>query len=104
MQKRDRLSVIPSFSQKPGSLFGSLDRSFSEILHQLADVERMLAGAGAGSFVALDGLQIGVQLELSDLSIDFFNEFFHGSFWFCNYIDVCKKLSYNLITKLGSFS
>jgi hypothetical protein len=66
------------FLRKPKSLFGSFNRGFSEVLHQLADVERVLASTGTGSFVAFGHLKIGVGLEERNLGIDFFNEFFHG--------------------------
>jgi len=60
-------------------LFGSIYRSFAEVLHQLAEVEGSLACAGTGSFVAFLYLSGGVLLESFDFSIDLCNEFFHNN-------------------------
>ena len=81
--KKEPRCVRPfRFSKNPESLFGSFDRGFSEILHQFDDVESVLAGTRTGGFVAFGHLKIGVGLEERNLSIEFFNEFFHGCFGF----------------------
>ena len=109
---RDRQDAKTGPHRSPVSLSGktllrSFDGCLAEILHQLGDGDRSLAGTRTSGLVALRQLKIGVFLELCNLSIDLFEEFFHG-FWFVNIIvnglKIFKKALLTTVSKLGSFN
>lgn len=53
-------------------LFGSFNRCFTELFHELRNFQSSFACTGTGSFVTFYNLKVSVGLENFNLSIDLF--------------------------------
>lgn len=58
-------------------LFTSSDRCFTELNHQIFEVESSLTSTEASSLVALNYLSFSIFLEHCDFSIDLVDKFLH---------------------------